>query len=169
MEPRRHDFGLVDEIDVEAVGEPGHRTFRLVMERRSATASLWIEKEQLEFLALLIDQQMARAGQPPPEGGLPILTLSSRFPSQPTIDLPVGRMAVGYDSERKRFVFSVHAADQEADEGRPALRCSASQQHAQALSAKIRSVAAAGRPRCPLCGAPIDGTHLCPLSDGRVP
>jgi hypothetical protein len=29
-------------------------------------------------------------------------------------------------------------------------------------------VVAAGRPRCPLCGAPIEGKHVCPASNGHV-
>ncbi len=169
MESAPHDFGLVDDVDVEAIGEPGHRAFRLVIERRSATASLWIEKEQLEYLALIIDQQLARFGQRPAQGDLPILTLAVRFPSKPNIDYHVSRMAISFDSDRKRFVFAVHAVDQEEEGDRPTLRWSASQAQAQALNERIRTVAAAGRTRCPLCGAPIEGTHRCPLSNGRVP
>jgi hypothetical protein len=37
-----------------------------------------------------------------------------------------------------------------------------------ALSARIMEVVAAGRPLCPLCGAPIEGTHVCPASNGHV-
>jgi uncharacterized repeat protein (TIGR03847 family) len=160
---------LVDDVDVESIGEPGHRSFRLVIERRAATASLWIEKEQLEYLALIVDQQLARFGRRPSQGALPLLTLVARFPSKPTVDLHVSRMAISFDSDRDRFVFAVHSLDQEEEGDRPALRWSANQAQAQALSEKIRTVAAAGRPRCPLCGSPIEGTHRCPLSDGRVP
>src|SRR5438093_10272651 len=122
MEPHPHDFGLVDDLDIESIGEPGQRTFRLVIERRANTASLWIEKEQLEYLALIIDQQLARFGQRPRQDDLPLLTLAPRFPSKPSIDLHVSRMAITFDSDRDRFVFAVHSVDQEEEEGdRPAL------------------------------------------------
>src|SRR5258706_8963467 len=121
MESPPHDFGLVEDVDVESIGEPGQRTFRLLIERRASTASLWIEKEQLEYLALIIDQQLARFGRRPSQGDLPLLTLAARFPSQASVDYQVSRMAISFDSDRDRFVFAVHSVDQEEENDRPAL------------------------------------------------
>ena len=166
-EPAAHDLGDVDEIDAEAIGEPGHRTFRLLAERGAVTASLWLEKEQLQALGLIIDQHVARLTR----GGAPretvILALAGRFPSAATIDFKVGRMAMGYDNERRKFILTAY--DIEDPDGTEAkLSCTATHPQVAALSARIAEVVAAGRPRCPLCGAPMEGTHVCPASNGHV-
>ena len=159
------DLGVIDEIDVVAIGEPGHRTFRLLLERGQATASLWIEKEQLEQLAAIIEQQISRTSPARPLVTQPTLTLAARFPATPTIDFKVGRMAVGFDADAKRFVLTAQPVDQSDD---IELTCVTTQPQAEALSIKILAIAAAGRPRCPLCGAPIEGQHVCPVSNGHV-
>jgi uncharacterized repeat protein (TIGR03847 family) len=164
-EPAARDFGDVDEIDVEAIGEPGHRTFRLLAEREGATASIWVEKEQLQALAMVVEQQVARMSES--RGGTPpLLTLAARFPSRATIDFKVGRMAVGFDEQQRKFVIRAHELEQEA--GDAALTLSATREQIQGLTEKIVQVVAAGRPRCPLCGAPIEGKHVCPASNGHV-
>ena len=166
-EPAAHDMGDVDEIDVESIGQPGQRTFRLLAERGPETASLWLEKEQLQALGLIIDQHIARLSR----GGAPreaaLLTLAGRFPSPATIDFKVGRMALGYDTERRKFVFSAYDIEDPEQEA-PRFSCAAGGSQVAALSIKIMDVVAAGRPRCPLCGAPIEGKHVCPGSNGHV-
>jgi uncharacterized repeat protein (TIGR03847 family) len=167
-EPIERDLGDVDEIDAEAIGEPGHRTFRLLTEQGTTTLSLWVEKEQLEALAIVIDQQMAQvAGE---ARDVPaIATLAARFPGRPTIDFKAGRLAVGYDADRRRLVFTAHELEDVAsNESAPAYRWAASRPQVLALSAKIAQIVAAGRPRCPLCGAPIEGNHVCPATTGRA-
>jgi len=166
-EPGGRDFGDVDEIDVEAIGEPGHRTFRLLAERGAATASMWVEKEQLQALALIIEQQAARISGRQAGGSAALLTLAGRFPARATIDLKVGRMAVSFDEGHGTFGFTAHELEEDPVD-RPPFTYSASQAQVKALTAKIVEVVAAGRPRCPLCGAPIEGKHVCPASNGHV-
>jgi len=166
-EPRVRDLGEVDEIDAEAIGAPGHRTFRLLAEHGDTTLSLWVEKEQLEALAVIIDQQVAGATGRGMEEARTTLTLASRFPGRPSIDFRAGRLAVGYDERNRRLVFT---ADELEESGPGPLRYqwSASRPQVRALSAKIAEIVAAGRPRCPLCGAPIEGKHVCPAANGHV-
>ena len=165
-EPVEVDLGDVDEIDAESIGQPGQRTFRILAESGSTTLSLWVEKEQLEALAILIDQQIVSSTP----RGIPeqpaILTLAARFPSRPTVDFKAGRLAVGYDERTRRLVFTAHHID-EADEPR-AYQWAASRAQSLALNQKIAEIVAAGRPRCPLCGAPIEGQHVCPATNGRA-
>ncbi len=166
-EPSPSDFGTVDEIDAEAIGEPGHRTFRLLAERGPATASLWVEKEQLQALGMIIEQQLARLSRRRQTRAQPILSLASRFRGRATIDFKVGRLAVGYDERHETFTITAHEIDDPQEQG-PAFTCSVTAPQVAALAAKIAEVVAAGRPRCPLCGAPIEGTHICPLANGHV-
>jgi uncharacterized repeat protein (TIGR03847 family) len=165
-QPGAADFGDVDEIDVETIGQPGQRTFRMLAERGDRSASIWLEKEQLQAVGLVIDQQLARSSR---SGSTErtLLTLAARFPSQPTIDFKVGQLAVGYDEQRHRFTFTAHDVER-MDAAEPHFNCRASEPQARALAIKITEIVAAGRPRCPLCGAPMDAKHVCPLSNGHV-
>ena len=166
-EPSREDLGEVDEIDAESIGPPGQRTFRVLLERGGTTVSLWLEKEQLQALGLIIDQHVARLTRGGASRETAILTLAARFPASATVDFKVGRMALGYDTEHRKFVFSAYDVE-DSEETAPKLSCAAAQHQVAALGVKIMEVVAAGRPRCPLCGAPIEGKHVCPASNGHV-
>jgi uncharacterized repeat protein (TIGR03847 family) len=165
MAAAQHDLGELDEIDVEAIGEPGQRTFRLLLASGPTTASLWLEKEQMEQLAMVIDQQLTGASQDQPTGGLLTLDFASRFPSDPTIDFKAGRIAVGFEEQARRFAMTIDPLE----DSEQSVTFVVGQHKAEALSAKIVTVAAAGRARCPLCGAPLDGgPHVCPASNGHA-
>ncbi len=166
-EPNLREFGNVDEVDVEAIGEPGRRTFRLLVERGANTASVWVEKEQLQALAVLIEQHVARLSRRSVRQEQALLTLGPRFPSHPSIDFKAGRIAVGYDERHGRFVLRADDAQEGEESARP-FTCSVDPGQVRALCAKIADIVAAGRPRCPLCGAPIEETHVCPLANGHV-
>src|SRR4030043_1671600 len=92
------DFGNVSGLEAEAIGEPGQRTFRLRVSSDQRTASLWMEKEQLQALALALMRLLVQMGQPeyiPAAGGgaNPL----SPFPAQPSLDVKVGRLGLGLD------------------------------------------------------------------------
>jgi len=166
-EPGTHDLGDVDEIDAETFGEPGHRTFRLLAEKGDVTLSLWVEKEQLEALAVVIDQQISRTQGSGVADESIIMTLAGRFPSKPTLDFKAGRLAVGYDDQRHRVVFTAHNIEED-DESPTPYQWAASRAQVRALGTKIADIVAAGRPRCPLCGAPMEDKHVCPATNGRA-
>src|SRR5438477_11583548 len=136
-EPSREDLGEVDEIDAESIGPPGQRTFRVLLERAGTTVSLWLEKEQLQALGLVIEQHLARLPDERREGA--ILTLAARFPSKPSIDFKVGRMAVGFEERERKFVLTANsvAAEGEADR---AIACSALTPHLVPLVTKIADI-----------------------------
>ena len=76
-------------------------------------------------------------------------------------------MALGYNTEARKFVFTAYDIE-DPGETSPRLSCTAGQSQVAALSIKIMEVVAAGRPRCPLCGAPMEGKHVCPAANGHV-
>ena len=59
MPVARHDLGLARTLHASAVGEPGSRYFRVLVEAIRGTACLWLEKEQLLQLALATQELLA--------------------------------------------------------------------------------------------------------------
>jgi uncharacterized repeat protein (TIGR03847 family) len=162
----QHDFGRVDFLDAEAIGPPGQRRFRLTVLQAERSASLWIEKEQLAGLGTAVEQQLVRSARAPrrtteSEADTPPMPLNA------TVDFRVGQIALGYDTERSEFMLQVFGADPELRE-QPAFLCRIDHEQARRLTRRITELMSSGRPTCPLCGAPIEGTHRCPRSNGHA-
>ena len=175
------DFGRVSSLEAEAIGVPGQRTFRLRVTSGERTASLWMEKEQLQALALALMRLLVQVGQPeyiPTAGAAPNPLL--RFPEQPSLDFKVGRLGLGLDQVEGSIVLFAYDVDAEEDELEQAesgqvepeveavLSCRAAPAQCRDLVAMIEGVVAAGRPVCRLCLAPIDPEgHVCARSNGH--
>ncbi len=167
----RHEYQELTVLEAEAIGEPGQRRFRLIAGVGLDLVSLWMEKEQLQALGLAIEQlleQLRLAGY-----------VQSRIPERPAArtaplppDIPeyvVGKMAIGYDEERQRIAIFAHDIEQDEDED-PIFAGRATLPAAKALAHQIARVIAAGRPRCPRCGAVIGPQgHVCPHDNGHLP
>ncbi len=162
-----NNFGTVTRISVEALGEPGKRTFRLLVESGAAFAQLWLEKEQLQQLAVYIEE-IDQEGSRRERGG------GGRREPEPSYDggyvrleFKVGSLSMGHDADVDSFLFLVH--DREAvGEDTPELCFWVSQEMALKLSKEALEVCAAGRPRCVLCGVAIDPEgHMCVRSNGH--
>ena len=59
MAKAKMEFTEVSSLRAEALGEPGQRTFRIVVGSSSESAVIWLEKGQLFQLALAINQMTA--------------------------------------------------------------------------------------------------------------
>jgi uncharacterized repeat protein (TIGR03847 family) len=143
-----------------------------------------MEKEQLNtlslaidrFLALITEGQMLRteavAGKPPPPRGMP-----TDFPSQPTYDIQVGQMRLNYDERNAMFMLSAVPVEILMERGQEpqlvlredhALAFLFTHQQAQQLSSTVAVLVTSGRPVCPLCGTPLDGSpHACEKQNGH--
>jgi uncharacterized repeat protein (TIGR03847 family) len=141
-------------------------------------AALWVEKEQLQALGLAVEQILAEfhgklGGRPPRQPP------AETFPANPTIDFRVGRLALGQDESEletgPRYVLLAYdlegTAGEEEESNQPAtLACRATRDQLRALSKNIAEVVAAGRPRCPLCGEPMEvrgKPHVCVRANGH--
>ncbi|MBI4310776.1 MAG: DUF3090 family protein [Chloroflexi bacterium] len=171
MTEARYQFGRVASIKASAVGQPGSRRFRLLVEAANgATAVVWLEKEQLFNLALavknLIDQveeAQRQRKRPAARGGA---VPSSDVPL--SLEFQVGRLAIGFDEGTGLFIFVANEAE-EPEHSLPRLSLAADQQMMDALADEALEVCAAGRPACPLCGAPMNSNekHVCPKHNGH--
>ena len=166
-----HNYDLVTVLSAEAVGVPGQRRFRVISGIGTDVVSLWMEKEQLNALGLAIAQLLEQLT----ESGLiksPIVSSPDDAPSAPSPASPeylVSKIMIGYDEERKLVAVFAHDVEQDDDDD-PIFSGHATLEMAQALSERIETVVAAGRPRCPRCGAPIGPEgHVCPHNNGHLP
>jgi len=164
----------VSSLEAEAIGEPGQRTFRLRVSSDQHTASLWLEKEQLQALALALMRLLVQMGQPEyiPAAGAVANPLSA-FPEQPSLDLKVGRLGLGLDQAEGSivlFAYEVEEDEEESEPGEAVLACRAAPAQCRDLVAMIEGIVAAGRPVCRLCLTPIDPEgHVCARSNGHRP
>lgn len=158
------ELGLAKAIDAESFGQPGQRTFRIrAIGENLESASLWMEKEQLQALCLALGQVLSelrhvtRREEPPPY----------EYPEIADHDFKVGRMALSVDTSAQTVVLYLSDADtEEADE--PTLRVGVTQDRCAALREQLDEVISRGRPVCPLCQAPMDeGGHACIRGNGH--
>ena len=164
MENAEHDFGEALSIDAEAIGEPGNRTFRLMVKGTSQAASIWMEKQQLAGIAVWLDEVLERLNreEPSAEPDVEPLPIGAIF----DVEFRATQIGLGYSEEDHRF--AIHAFDERMVGGAPAFRCLLTRGQSRVLSRKIAEVVAGGRPLCPLCDTPIDPEgHVCPKSNGH--
>lgn len=162
MENEELDLGIAA-VRAESFGEPGSRTFRLLTENSSGKISLWLEKEQLVVLGSAVEELLQRV--PPPHGTAPRGAARGSFVGE--LDLEVGALAIGYDGELAGF--TLEASQFASPFGLKSVKLVTSRSDFSALAHQISEIAAAGRPRCPLCGRPMGASgHFCPPSNGHA-
>ncbi|HJV04294.1 MAG TPA: DUF3090 family protein [Actinomycetota bacterium] len=165
----------VDRLTAGAVGEPGKRVFYLQARQDQRLVTILVEKQQVELLAASLVEILARAGRETGEGP-PEEEMGLEEPVVP--EWRAGRISIGYDEDRDMILLEAEeVAPQEEEEelGEPEtgsdlgrVRLWASREQALALARHGAAVAAAGRPRCQLCGNPLDPEgHVCPALNGQ--
>ncbi len=165
--PSQH-LGLVDYLGAEAIGVPGKRTFNITARSDRGQAIVWMEKDQLFQVGISIKQFIATrestADPVPftPAGDAPSSPISAEFKS--------GEMSLQHDSGSDVFTLSaLEPAEDGSDEPAREVLFSFIRPDAERLAdAALKSVAA-GRPPCPLCGAPMEdgGSHFCVKVNGH--
>jgi uncharacterized repeat protein (TIGR03847 family) len=161
----RHEFDEVTLLSAFAVGVPGKRTFFLAMGEKGEWLRLWLEKEQLEALALAIDRLFFTLPQehirlPQEVDGLPLSDdITSGFP---LAELEIDQIALSCEQEKAAIDLLVHVLGPRGQHPSE-VYCQATLAQLRKLGSQAKSICAAGRPRCMLCGSPIDPAgHNCP-------
>lgn len=168
--PEPRAFGPLVYLTAEAIGQPGQRRFRLrAMNEDHATATLWLEKEQLTALGdaienVLKDEDFRHLPRPLDDAPEPPV-----FPLNTTYDFRLAQLSMGIDRDSRRVVLIVADGPDEAADTN-ALTMSFDYASAAELRTVIATVVAAGRPPCPLCTAPMDPSgHVCVRTNGHKP
>lgn len=194
---RSIDLDPVTTITADAVGAPGQRTFYIQATRDDLVVTLLVEKGQVQELARHLEALIARLteqGLAPVTGAGPAPDL--RSPLDP--EFRVGPMALGFDADRDLVLLQCEefvpdaddddaddedADDEDADDplvselrsllgeatsDAATVRMWATRDQMATLARHAQEVVAAGRPRCKLCGNPIDPDgHFCPARNGH--
>lgn len=164
MEHTNNEFTMVTALLAEALGQPGNRTFRILVESGTGSATMWLEKEQLFDLSLAVQQLLAKlAGKkatPNPPTPTPEGSVSAR------LDFKVVRLMIGYDDGRGLFIIDCYDSP---GESASTARIWATKDQVKDFAENALQVCASGRPICPLCGFVItlEG-HSCPRANGHV-
>ena len=170
------DFGHAEEIEPEAIGEPGKRTFRLRVLSRGDAASLWLEKEQLAALTMAIRRLLEQTGESDTPSDAAAAEPAGTFPEKPQVDFKIGRLGIGYDGERRIvifFAYEIGSSDdtggEEDGEAKPTFSCRLTRSQCQVLADRAEEVISGGRPICPLCSGPMESAgHACVRSNGHA-
>jgi uncharacterized repeat protein (TIGR03847 family) len=127
------------------------------------SASLWLEKQQLQALSLALTQVLSQLGR----GGLGAGDIES-FPAAPDVDLRVGRMSIGFDSAEGAVILQIFEISRGEDEGDPDVTVRLTEDACSGLNRRLQEIIAAGRPQCPLCGQVMEPAgHSCIRSNGH--
>ena len=185
--PRRlFVFEQPDRFATGTVGEPGNRAFFLQAKDGRRVVSVALEKAQVAVLAerlgsLLVELDRRGIVEDP---ATPI------EPDEKPLEEPLNEafrattLTLGWDGDAERILIEARAPGEEEDDeaaaetlaevddddedGPDLLRVRLTADAARAFVERAFRVIRAGRPPCPLCGAPLDATgHLCPRKNGH--
>ena len=167
-QPVKYVLGVLSGIQAEGFGQPGQRTFRLALQAGEARCVVWLEKEQLfrlgtylqDMVHSLSEEERHRPSQP----GEPEWSGSSA-----DLDFKAGQLLLSHDGTANAFYCQAHQLE-EAELPEPAsVSFWFTVNQAEKLADEALQICAAGRPRCFLCGLPINPEgHVCPRSNGHA-
>jgi uncharacterized repeat protein (TIGR03847 family) len=151
----------VDRLTTGTVGPPGQRVFYLQATEGGRLITLRLEKTQVAALCRYLDEMLSDLPPVEPAPGDMELT-------EPLVpEWVVGSLGVSYDESDDHFVV---VAEELVEEGEDSARgrIRASRERVVAFTRRGAAVVAAGRPPCPLCGAPLDPDgHMCVRLNGH--
>ena len=165
------EFGSIFHVSAEAIGQPGQRRFRLrIMSDASESASLWLEKEQLNSLGDAIETVLADENYHYSVPPLDDFEAEPVFPLTASVEMHIGQLSMGVNRDTRRIVLiATDRPDADEPEG-STISFEFDYRRGYELRQQVINVVAAGRPPCPLCTAPMapEG-HVCVRSNGHNP
>jgi uncharacterized repeat protein (TIGR03847 family) len=155
----------VERFRAEALGEPGQRRFRLIVVVASETCIIWMEKQQMQAMGIAVAQILQQSASTTAilEGG----QIPGLFDEDTSNQFRLGRVELGFVEDDGTIM--INAYDVQDDEG-TGFSMRFTRPQARELSTEAAKLVAAGRPICPMCGAPVEpGGHVCPEQNGHLP
>jgi uncharacterized repeat protein (TIGR03847 family) len=184
MARRRYLFDPPERFVAGTVGRPGDRTFFLQARDGPRVVSIVLEKVQVAVLADRLGELLSELER----RGVAAAAAAAKAAGDDTgpLDEPLneafraGSLTLGWDGEAERVLVEARAQsedgepidpdedDDEDEDGPDLLRVRITADAARSFVTRASRVIAAGRPPCPLCGAPLDPQgHICPRRNGH--
>jgi len=185
MPRRRYLFDPPERFVAGTVGRPGERTFFLQARDGPRVVSIVLEKVQVAVLADRLGELLAeleRRGVAAAEAARAAAATEDTAPLDEPLNeaFRAGSLTLGWDGDAERVLVEARAQsedgeeidpdeDDDADEDGPdLLRVLMTTDAARTFVVRAARIVAAGRPPCPLCGAPLDPQgHICPRRNGH--
>jgi uncharacterized repeat protein (TIGR03847 family) len=173
--PRQEiDLNPVSRITINAIGEPGQRTFYVQARRGAQLTTLICEKETARALAEYLLQYLEDLKGRFPAGASYMKSLANMDLEEPVApEFRVGRINLEFDSARDMIAIVCHellADDIDAEEG-SIVRFYCTRAQVDALAVHTIEIVSKGRPVCALCGKPMDADGnvlgFCPRRNGH--
>src|SRR5262245_17324316 len=185
MPRRRYLFDPPERFVAGTVGDPGDRPFFLQARDGPRVVSVVLEKVQVAVLADRLGELLAELER---RGVETVADLAADTEDVAPLDEPLneafraGTLTLGWDGDAERVLVEARAQSEDGEEldpdedddededgaGPDPLRVRITADAARGFVMRAARVVAAGRPPCPLCGAPLDPTgHICPRRNGH--
>jgi uncharacterized repeat protein (TIGR03847 family) len=183
MPRRRYIFDPPERFTAGTVGQPGARTFFLQARDGSRIVSVALEKVQVAVLADRLGQLLGELDR---RGVAADSEPAAAAVDSAPLDEPIneafraGSLTLGWDGDDEVVLVEARAQDDdgeaidpdddddEDEDGPDLLRVRMTASAARVFVERASRVVAAGRPPCPLCGAPLDPMgHICPRRNGH--
>lgn len=164
MDEQTHITHLI----AEAFGEPGERTFRISAKTRSQLIYIWVEKEHLIQLSLLIFQLSERiAIKKSNESSENVESADSELS---ILEFKVGKIALEFDVPNQLFIIEAIEDEESGESTLVHIQSAISPETIIRFAKNALEICVAGRPSCNLCLAPIDkaSKHKCPKLNGHL-
>jgi len=184
MSRRRYLFDPPERFVAGTVGQPGDRTFFLQARDGPRVVSIVLEKVQVAVLADRLGDLLSELERRGIEAAAPDVPASSEDTAP--LDEPIneafraGSLTLGWDVDDEMVLVEARAQsedgeaidpdedDDEDEDGPDLLRVRITADAARSFVARAERIVGAGRPPCPLCGAPLDPQgHICPRRNGH--
>ena len=173
MTKQEYDLDPVDWITIDAIGQPGARTFYIQGRMAEKTVTVILEKIQVQTLCVGAEQFLLEVAQKFP-GVTPYGAdyAEESMHIQPPVD-PVfraGEIGLSYDSDEDKAIIVIREVltNQASEEEVGEVRYWCTRSQLAAISKWGVELTSRGRPICPQCGEPMDPSgHLCPKKNGH--
>ena len=168
------------------VGQPGDRTFFLQARDGVRVVSVVLEKVQVAVLADRLGELLSELERRGIEAEEAAERATSSAVDTGPLDEPLneafraGSLTLGWDGDAERVLVEARAQsedgeeidpdedDDEDEDGPDLLRVRLTAEAAKSFAMRAARLVGAGRPPCPLCGAPLDPQgHICPRRNGH--
>ena len=163
-----YELTNITHLIAEAFGEPGDRTFRISAKTDSHLVYIWVEKEHLIQLSLLVFQLSEKVSSNQLN---PTDEYIEDHKSEPAIiEFRVGKIALEFNPETELFMIEAIQDDESNVTSPIHIQSKIRPEIIIRFAKNALEICAAGRPSCNLCLTPIDkdDQHRCPKLNGHL-